>query len=233
MNINIIIHNGILDSFLEPPERKVLCQVNREFRRHFEVPGMVTVSVSPGGSQRVKTVADLPLAFHQGLRPTHTVVCAIAGSGSLEVLQHLQSEGLLCSLRNPEIGASAARGEHLKVLQWLHANGCPWDSKTCAVAAGGGHLEILQWLHANGCPWYELTCSYAARNGHLEILQWAHANGCPWDERTCTCAAGGGHLEVLQWARANGCPWDHMTREAAFRLGQPEIFQWARANGCT
>jgi hypothetical protein len=35
------------------------------------------------------------------------------------------------------------------MLQWAHANGCPWDSKTCAKAAGIGHLTMLQGAHAN------------------------------------------------------------------------------------
>jgi hypothetical protein len=44
----------------------------------------------------------------------------------------------------------------------------------------GGHLEVLQWLRANGCPWDETTCAYAARRGgHSELLSWAQANGAP------------------------------------------------------
>jgi hypothetical protein len=204
MNINIIINNGILDGCLEPPERKVLCQVNREFRLHFTVPERVTVSVS----QRVKTVADFPLAFHQGLRPTHTIVCAIARSGSLEVLQHLQS------VIGPEIHPEIA------------------DELTCAIAAMHGNLEFLQWLHANGCPWDSGTSSHAAKAGQLEILQWARTNGCPWDHHTCRAAAMAGHLEILQWLRANGCPWDKTTCEFATRHGHFHIFQWALSNGC-
>ena len=53
----------------------------------------------------------------------------------------------------------------------------------CEGAARSGHLEVLQWLRANGCPWDEWTCKYAAEGGHLEVLQWARANGCPWDEK--------------------------------------------------
>jgi hypothetical protein len=29
----------------------------------------------------------------------------------------------------------AARAGHLELLQWAHANGCPWDESTCAMAA--------------------------------------------------------------------------------------------------
>jgi hypothetical protein len=31
------------------------------------------------------------------------------------------------------------------VLEWLRANGCPWDVETCEYAAGAGHLAVLQW----------------------------------------------------------------------------------------
>jgi hypothetical protein len=65
---------------------------------------------------------------------------------------------------------------------------------------------LMQWARANGCPWNSLTCAYAARGGQLEVLQWARANGCPWDEYTSHVAAQGGHLEVLHWLHANGCP---------------------------
>ena len=42
----------------------------------------------------------------------------------------------------------------------------------------GGHLDVLQWLRANGCPWDTNTCIYAAKGGHFELLKWAKANGC-------------------------------------------------------
>jgi len=58
------------------------------------------------------------------------------------------------------------------VLQWLRANGCPLDEKTCCMAAKGGHLKVLQWARANGCPWNAHTCAFAAQNGHLEMLHW-------------------------------------------------------------
>ena len=62
----------------------------------------------------------------------------------------------------------------------------PWDGLTCARAAKGGHLEVLKWAHANGCPWDAKTCETAAWNGHLETLKWAHANGCPLNAKVRT-----------------------------------------------
>ena len=102
--------------------------------------------------------------------------------------------------------AWAAQHGNLEMLQSLHANGCPWDERTCEAAAAGGHLELLQWARANGCPWDESTCSSVAYKGHLEVLQWLRANGCPWDTSTCHWAAANGHFDMLSWAFANGAP---------------------------
>jgi hypothetical protein len=54
---------------------------------------------------------------------------------------------------------------------------------------------VLQWLRANGCPWDKLTCAKAAEFGHLDILKWARANGCRWTARTRAEAADLGYIE--------------------------------------
>jgi len=162
----------------------------------------------------------------------------IAEFWNVEVAKWAKERGCVSELDvHPDLCYKAASGGQLEMLQWLRANGAPWDGfrwneKTCAVAAEGGHLEVLQWARANGAPWDYMTCAHAARGGHLEVLQWARANGAPWDESTCAYAAEGGHLEVLQWARANGAPWDEMTCRLAAYGGHLEVLQWARANGC-
>ena len=46
-------------------------------------------------------------------------------------------------------------------------------------AAEGGHLEVLQWLRANGCPWDRETIIRARAIRHFEMANWARANGCP------------------------------------------------------
>ena len=106
-------------------------------------------------------------------------------------------------------GLAALQGR-LEVLQWLRANGCPWDRWTC-TAVFNVNVSRECMLRANGCPWDATTCSIAAHWGHLEVLKWAHMNGCPWNKDTCSGAANSGHLAMLQWARANGCPWDRWT----------------------
>ena len=120
----------------------------------------------------------------------------------------------------------------LEALQWARANGCEWDSRTCAWAAYGGHLGVLQWAREHGCEWDSHTCDLAAQQGHLEVIQWARANGCEWDDGVCAEAARGGHLGVIQWARKNGCEWDYDACTAAAEGGHLGVLQWARENGC-
>ena len=75
----------------------------------------------------------------------------------------------------------SANGQ-LPVLQYLHENGCPWDSHTCTSAADNGHLPVLKYLHENGCPWNYDTCVSAADNKHWDCLQYAVDNKCPqWE----------------------------------------------------
>ncbi len=122
----------------------------------------------------------------------------------------------------------AVKGGHLAVLQWLRANGAPWNTLTCAYAAQGGHFVLLQWLRANGAPWHEQTCARAAAGGHLAMLQWLRANGAPWDKQACAYAAAGGHLAVLQWLHANGASWDKRACTYAARGGHLSVLEWSR-----
>jgi hypothetical protein len=50
----------------------------------------------------------------------------------------------------------------LPVLQYLHENGCPWDSWTCEDAAKHKHWDCLQYLVDNKCPeWKKYAKKYA------------------------------------------------------------------------
>ena len=42
-----------------------------------------------------------------------------------------------------QLSLCAARGGHLKVLQWLRLEGAPLGWQTCRGAAAGGHLVVL------------------------------------------------------------------------------------------
>ena len=126
--------------------------------------------------------------------------------------------------------SNAAGGGHLKVLQWLKAQGRPWDEEGIfACAAARGQLKVLQWLRAQGCPWDWRTCANAAGGGDLKVLQWAREQGCPWNRWTCSGAAGRGDLKVLQWAREQGCPWDkEECLDNARRFGHQHVVRWIK-----
>ena len=98
----------------------------------------------------------------------------------------------------------AARSGYLDTLKHMLQKGRLDTSIVCTFAALGGHLEVLQWAHANDCPWDTITCKFAAQGGHLEVLQWLRANGCPWDWETCEVAAEGEkQFDVAAWVREN------------------------------
>jgi len=90
---------------------------------------------------------------------------------------------------------------------------------------------MLQWLRAQGCPWNKYTSWSAAMNGHLGVLQWARAQDppCPWDKGTCADAANHGHWALLKWLRTQDppCPWYRDTEaKAKEHLGEAEVASW-------
>ena len=92
-------------------------------------------------------------------------------------------------------------------------------------AASSGNLGLVQWLRAEGCPWDGAACAEAAYGGNLELLRWLRGEGCPWNWNTCFWAVNQGHLEVLRWARENGCSLSAESRDqAAEKLGYTDNF---------
>ena len=96
--------------------------------------------------------------------------------------------------------SAAAQGGSVEILQYLRSAhpGCHWDPQSCAHnAVTRGHLAMLQYLHTEGCDWQSWDCCYAARYGHL--LKYLREHGCPWDAVSPANAAGQGHLEVIEY----------------------------------
>ena len=126
--------------------------------------------------------------------------------------------GSLCYL-------APARKGNLHILQWVTANGWPWDDNNiCYTAVARAYLELMQWARENGCPWHEYTSILAIEEGLLKVLKWAKAKGCDWDESVCMFAAEAGYLKVLKWATKNRCPWNEWTCENAAARGHFKCF---------
>jgi hypothetical protein len=143
----------------------------------------------------------------------------------------------------------------LPVMQFLHAQGCPWDEAVPSIAAGKSDLE-MRWLCEHGCPWQECcllniavssgsieltawvkqqpevvcdqdTMNTAARKGFTAICEYLHAEQCPWSALTCFCAAVHGHVDTLRWLHENGCPWNAAhTCEAGAAGGSMEVIEY-------
>ncbi|KAL6044717.1 Ankyrin repeat-containing domain, partial [Balamuthia mandrillaris] len=196
--------------------------------------------------------SSIPLlrwARRSGLTPAKPAACCVAAAeqGQLHILKWLRKHGF--PVLTQEIAPAAARGAHLKVLQWLvsveeqepeHRGVRLLVPSVCAAAARMGHLEVLRWLKEKGCPWDYHTYVAAAEEGHLEVLQWIVAHmAVPWDVLTLSslqnAAAKGRHLHILQWAEKIGsiAHWSRTSlMVSAAEGGSLEVMQWLRGKGC-
>lgn len=152
---------------------------------------------------------------------------AAASMGHMKILEYLVSTG------GPlDVTVCLAAVGKLPLLQYLHNQGCPWDSRAVSQAVHFGHLDCLQYLLEQGCPRSDSACTIAARYGYLDCLQYLHEHGCPWDEDTCAAAAGTGKLDCLQYAHQQGCAMETSTVREAMIKNKLECFQYALFHGC-
>ena len=167
-----------------------------------------------------------------------SVFCFCAEKGLLQGVQFLHSLDPV-TYKNDDACGRAARGGHIEVLQWLRAEGYPWDESVCWRAAEGGQLDTLKWLHAQSAPWDSSTIEGATKHGRLDIIEWAREQHppCPWGVGYAYHeAAKSGHLHILKWLFAHGCPmpngtgFDNPCEAVACGCGSIEVMQWLRAH---
>ena len=85
-------------------------------------------------------------------------------------------------------------------MEWLHANGCPWDCAAAAAAAQRGRLVELQWLREHGAPWDAQVLAVAAGRGHLLVMRWAREHGtCAVHLRFACMAPHSVRLSYMCW----------------------------------
>lgn len=151
-------------------------------------------------------------------------------TSDLSLLQWAQYNG---SQITPNTLKFAVMRGHHDILPWLYlGRGIELEASYFLCAAAGGHLKVLQWLHANGCPHHERTCEVAVKNRHYEVLRWAYDNGCPWSTSVCTELAEHGQLDLLKWVRFEGCPWNDIVYLQAITFEHENIMEWAYENNC-
>jgi hypothetical protein len=129
----------------------------------------------------------------------------------------------------------------LELLQWAHANGCPWDGLTCNAALSVGSIDGLKWARGNGCPYGDASDDvyYIAALGRLDLLEWyVQGSGCALDQPflVCVCifSLDKAHgLDFFRWAHAKGLTPAMIASTQLACEGTIPILEWAHANGWT
>jgi hypothetical protein len=181
------IRRGSNEEFKEAIEKGLGC-INENHTNHDDDPHMRECVIHHGLINKLMKIGNLELLLY------------LARKENLYYSQYIVSENKLALN-----GTCRGSEWHTAFGALLNENG-ESDTRTMMCAARDGHLKLIQELHAVGCPWDAWTCAYAAQSGHIEVVQWARENGCPWDKWTCRYARERGHTELLQWALENGCP---------------------------
>jgi hypothetical protein len=178
-------------------------------------------------------VQTLTLLRELGMPLSDLLIKAVALSGRLDVLQHLESDQ-----QCPTIGALsfyAARSGSISMLNWLKSERwCDFDERdACAGAAIGGQLAALKYLHNEGCEWYvdRIACS-AAASGSIELFEWVQQEDVDIDEDTMTAAAAYGQTAMCEYLRNVGCEWTAEASKQAAKFGHHDTLSWLREHGC-
>lgn len=169
---------------------------------------------------------------HQWIDPALSSAIRAGDLEAAQVLyQHrtLDPQGLVCM-------GEAAQGGHLRIVQWLHAQGALCRTQAMDVAAGNGHLEVVQWLqlkYADECGATAIT--KAASNGHLAMVRWLHEHrAARLTADVMYRAAYFGHLPIVQYVQQQGDRADWWTgneMQTAARNGHLSVVRWLHENG--
>jgi hypothetical protein len=160
------------------------------------------------------------------------VPCFAAESGNVElmawVLQQLGMQLTALVMR------SAALKGHIAMVQYFHAQQCPWDESCTSAAASLDHADLLRWLVENECPWNASVLRMCAvQGGSVEVLVYLQHLGVLTTVETLTdslnMAAVGNKLDAAKWLREQGADWP--AGFSKYPL-QNEVLEWARAEGC-
>ena len=138
----------------------------------------------------------------------------------------------------------AAKGGHLKVLQWgFETKYFHFGKPTVEGAAGPGHLDIVKWLVEGdpSCEWEVKAMYLAARGGHIEVMKFLlekHIDPLTllMDPRIMNEAAGGGHIEVMKWLKARAGPSVQLIPEMCYQAawnGRVDMLDWLKSEGCS
>eukprot|EP00611_Tribonema_gayanum_P002510 TRINITY_DN11875_c0_g1_i1.p1 TRINITY_DN11875_c0_g1~~TRINITY_DN11875_c0_g1_i1.p1 ORF type:complete len:540 (+),score=32.69 TRINITY_DN11875_c0_g1_i1:278-1897(+) len=215
----LLVEDGgglIFGSLPRDPSLQVLQEYHESSKSLCEFRGCFTSTHTIGGRQEILN----------GL--FELAACA----GSDVMMQVLSSHGM--PLR-PGTMLCAAHHHHVRALEWLMENNCPYEPRNVSVTAvfGPGNLEPgsamqtlkflrdrLVWNPVNS-GWL-LQIAIAFRPVHMaKILV---ALGAPWPEdlggfmRRADVTTSHPTFTTVVWAIESGCPWGHWTSESCAAL---------------
>jgi len=115
-----------------------------------------------------------------------------------------------CHHMQAAVESECNRIELLQYLVSNCKNEVPWDEWTCTRALRDNRtdsLKVLQWLHENGCPWNSWAYMNPTKYGRIDIVKWLHENECSWDWWACVFASDHNQTEILKYLFRNRCQW--------------------------
>lgn len=145
-----------------------------------------------------------------------------ASAGQCDTVEFLF---LHCKLAlNEEVFSYAARGGHIKMLEWLVKYKCPMSTAAGEAAAESGHYNVLHWLCAQKLRHRTIDFANviigAAVSDDVSIAEWAYDMWClhvnaadimrtnPLTPLAVLRAAQFGSVNVMKWLFSKKCPFN-------------------------
>jgi hypothetical protein len=177
-------------------------------------------------------IATLKAAHELGMHFTGLSILGGAAEGNkLAVVQFLHAQG--CPW-HWSVASAAAKRNDLEMLRWVREHGCKWNARDILTeAAGSGNIEMMTWVKQQpGVVYGRSVMTAAARKGRTAVCEYLKAQQCPWDTNACDAAAYEGHVSTLRWLQENGCPWDaNSVCAAAAAGGSVQVMQYLQQEG--
>jgi len=141
-----------------------------------------------------------------GIVPDFAMCQHVALEGNTECLTYLFGRAPeVFRGRSLDLMYAAIRSKSIECVAFVRrCTGIGWQASMCAIAASARNLKMLTYLHDNGCLWNENTILAGIHD--IDIVTMAHERGCPWSRATTTRAFKSNARAVFEYACAHGCP---------------------------
>ena len=173
---------------------------------------------------------------------------AVLVQGHLDLLQLMETEGVLDCPPKHLMAYTAARSGNVAMLQYLeeHLEVVFHETRALHAAARDMHLAAIEWLLDRGCESDAAICTAAVRSAvigaNVSILSLLRDRGLlVASDNLCAIACdlelgGSGQLLTLQWLREHlHCPWHRLelatTAATSRKVGSFAVLRYILAQG--